>query len=409
MFRKCIAVVIGLCTAISFGFAQQQVIKNLKRIPKKPILVRSAFRPPLVRAEQLVSSTNLFEQALLSGLEEAARQQTMGGKLYAHPLVLPGSVVRQQDHFFIDYLLKHQWQWPTLTAGPQAREALAYVRRTLAISNPTAQELEAQRGMIRYRAAQKDMKQLVPAVQDYLRQRGTFPAYDHPELLDKATPQEIRLWEDFSFALAASKVPMQNNPFAQLEGLAQLEERYHVFNALRRASDTSAGIAVFAPDGSVQIPAWTLDEFKQNQLRWVQNHPFEYALAPYRAAYFGDRIPEVFGVLSHREKQALLFTTPGLPVVEKENLPTYYKEETARWVRQTGRPLSSYCTEEDSFAYWTLFDRQPSKQLFFQETPGVTIPFLSLSYDKQIEELMWTWNNLDIDPIQALPYLTGME
>ena len=155
-----------------------------------------------------------------------------------------------------------------------------------------------------------------------------------------------------------------------------------------------------------------VDEYLQKQEKlvrqeWIEHHPVEYVLAAYRANYFGDKLPDIMEVLTPAEQEAFTFSSSGLSLTDAQRIEDLRAAAIADWERQARRPATS-CLRPGGMDYTNLLT-QPSYHFQFVTNFAEVVPFLSLPYEQQVEELIWVWKTYGISPVVALPHLTGLQ
>ncbi len=425
---------LAVCVGTSVAVAQKNPGKIIKAVVKTPNLnVIESMQPPLRVPGALPSFGNVLRQNVVYSLQLAAqreeakrilapattaRQRALAAQTM--PSIHVGQDLTNKDIAYIakqtspvrHYLATHDNTWPTYLADGSNNRILRHIRNFMQVENPSASVLAIQRELIRMRASsQARSPQEVRAFVRDMLEYGIVPQQVSFLFPTDRTEEELALGEDIAFAIAASKVPVENNPW-QMEGTAILADKVATYNAMRRVSPLEEGLpATYTKNGihEPNFPTWTQAQYTQYQLEFAQEHPFEYVLAPYREKYFGTALPKIYNALSDVEKRAIMFHAPAL--AEIIPVPTlteaYYDEVLERWIKEHHREpvcrISNY-TQED-WEYILHLQRMGNYHFLFHNEMREEVPFYALRYEQQVETLVWAWKNHRIDPQAALKIL----
>ena len=419
-FRKFTAVylVLGLC--VSGAFAQKNSTKLIKSAVKKPtVRVAETVRPPLRMTESLPSLSTVLQQNLLLTLDVAAQRQaaqkmlasaTAARKraLAAQRLATPVAdlqlndkelaYVAKQTAALRRYLDTHDNTWPTYLENGSNNILLRNIHNFMEVENPTAPVLAIQREIIRMRAHSRAYQpQEILSIANDMIEYGVIPSRAYFGILNAATEEELVIGEEIAFAITAYKVPMQDNPWA-ISGMEKMADQVNTYNAMRRVSPLSEGLPVtYEKDGIHQpnFPIWTREEYAQHQLGFASEHPFEYALAPYREKEFGVMLSRIYNTLTEVEKKAILFHTPDIETTTDTQISVaWYDKAGLKWDREhTDRELRSFLSAEDKANFmkqlsWAI---QGNYKMRFNNPYGDRVSFKELPYEDQVEFLRWAW------------------
>ena len=423
---------IGLCTPL--GFAQRnagKLVKEVFQTPEVPVLeaVRPPFRSPAgLPALSAVLQNNLLATLEISAARETA-QQVLAAQTVARQHALAAQTVArlapqlnldekaqlyvtQQTAPVRQYLDTHDNTWPTYKADKSNDWILRHIRNFMEVEEASAPVAAVQQELIRMRAhSNARSPQEVRALANDMLAYGIVPQRAYLWNRQTHTEDELVLGEDIAFAVAACKVPMENNPW-QIVGMAELADQVTTYNHMRRATPLFEGLPETHEEHGIQrsnIPVLTRAEYEEKQLAFAQAHPFEYALAPYRSMYFDVVLPRVFNRLSRLEKEALLFTTPGLETATDTKISAqWYEEDGLRWdLVHPDRALRSFLNQEDTDEFIRRLSGVASKkyQFSFRAPSGENVPFKELPYENQIEFLRWAWAYHHLAPQTVLKIL----
>ena len=298
-------IILGIiCGLTSTAFAQNKtvIIKYLN--PKQDVrkMVQTMTRVPSKYAQvnELADmrKTN-FQNAVLDGidmgLERAALQAAQAKpQIPAIKLSKLGQQVslsreelqakaEHQTEFVVQYLRAHQNRWPTYVPHSEEAALLKRITNFMEVEDPSLEVLYIQQEMIRLRASSKarSPQEILSIIRDMMHYE-IVPSRAYLSEENKHTQEELELGEELAFAIAAFKVPMENNPWKFVE-MQEIVDKATTYNTLRRVDPLFEGLpAMHIEDGmhKSNFPVWTRGEFAWHQKEWVHKHPFEYALAP---------------------------------------------------------------------------------------------------------------------------------
>ncbi len=425
---------LAVCVGTSGAVAQKNPGKIIKAVVKTPTLnVIENIQPPLRVSGALPSFETVLRQNVVHSLQlatqreeakrtlapaTAARQRALAAQKMPRPRV--GQEFTNEEMAYIakqtapvrHYLDMHDNTWPTYLADGSNNRVLRHIRNFMEVEQPSAAVLAIQQELIRMRAnsqarTPQEIKTLVHDMLEY----GIVPQRVSFGFPTDQTEDELALGEDLAFAMAASKVPMENNPW-QMEGTKILADKVATYNAMRRVSPLKEGLPVtYKKDGMhlPNFPVWTQAEYATNQLFFAAEHPFEYALAPYREKYFGTKLPSIYNMLSDVEKKAIMFQTPDIQTDTDTKISIdWYEEDTLKWDREhPDRGLRSFLFKEDAARFKELLARSITTQyqIIFYGPAGEQLPFSSLPYEQQVEFLRWAWQTHRLLPQTVLNVL----
>ena len=419
LLRNCGVACVCLCVCATMSSAQKKITKVVSQVAAKP--APSLSRPPLIEAGQVTSLSKKLQQNLMQGWNLALSTQVERAilpKATGSKRLMPKAQTLQRNKFVVenmqplkDYIASHQNNWPEYGKNLEANKLVHYVFNVLEQQNPTPEILELQREIIRLRATSNarspyEVVQLVGAMIEYgfIPSRATMNAKYSGKSED-----EIALGEDLAFAIVASKVPMQANPWKKISGFDRIVDIVHTYQARSRQDMLQAGIPeTYIGAGGLRyqnIELLTQDQYLNKQYFFAVEHPFEFVLAPFWERVFGNSFYRTFNNLSNVEKEAVLFTAPKLPQavnVDSQPFSLCYENAVNWWIERNGRQPNHYAGEElEKLKQFLTSDEKQSPSFSFRTELGRQ-PFIDLSYSQQTEVLMWIWKNLHILPTQAL-------
>ena len=425
-------IILGIiCGLTSTAFAQNKtvIIKYLN--PKQDVrkMVQTMTRVPSKYAQvnELADmrKTN-FQNAVLDGidmgLERAALQAAQAKpQIPAIKLSKLGQQVslsreelqakaEHQTEFVVQYLRAHQNRWPTYVPHSEEAALLKRITNFMEVEDPSLEVLYIQQEMIRLRASSKarSPQEILSIIRDMMHYE-IVPSRAYLSEENKHTQEELELGEELAFAIAAFKVPMENNPWKFVE-MQEIVDKATTYNTLRRVDPLFEGLpAMHIEDGmhKSNFPVWTRGEFAWHQKEWVHKHPFEYALAPYWEKTFGTAFSRTYNSLSVLEKEAVMYATPGLPQVAdvtSESFVDYYDREVAQWIAANKRvPFSRVAEDKEEYLGKVLaYPEQYPMNLKFKHSKNGWVKFADLAYPQQLEVLLWIWQKYQIFPQNAL-------
>lgn len=432
-FSKSSAVLASILLLAPAAFAQNKTVIIKYVNPKQNVrkTMQSLTRVPSKYAQvnELSEMRRMnFQNAVLDGIElgiekkalqavQAQRQvaQKMSDAKLSNPLTehLPEQLqaqAEQRTEFLVQYLKAHQNVWPVYAPRSEEAYLLKRISNFMEVKNPSLDVLYIQQEIIRLRAASKarSPQEVLSIVQDMISYE-MIPSRAYLSEENKHTQEELEIGEELAFAVAACKVPMQNNPWNTLQ-MKEVADRTVTYNAMRRADPLFEGLpTMHIEDGMYQsnFPLWTRSEFAWHQLEWVHQHPFEYALAPYWEKTFGTAFYRVYNSLSTLEKEAVLFTAPGLAQVADataENFADYYDKALENWMTANNRePQSRVMLEQEEILGKKLtYPQEYEYTLKFRNGKREWVEFADLAYPQQLEVLLWIWKKYQIFPQKAL-------
>lgn len=417
----------SICLLTPGVYAQKNSGKVIKSLLTTPKVNTPAARPPLLKASKNVSVSRALRQNWMANwnlaLSAQAERQMLSSvtkkrmkMLQAHRQLAGqqqlSPYAQKQTRFLREDLEKNGHIWPSYATGSQNVYMLRRITNFMTVENPDPEVLEVQQEIIRLRAASQALspEEVLRAAQEFVS-NGVVPQQAYVWAREVYTEEELALGEEIAFAIAASKVPMENNPW-NIPGMDELADKVNTYNLMRRAIPLFEGIPEYATENGVRqpnIPILTRAEYAEKQLAFANEHPFEYALAPYRSQYFGGVLSNVFNRLSRIEKEALLFTTPGLETATDTKISAdWYDEDGLRWdLIHPDRKLRSFLNAEDTANFMERLSDVAAKnyRLSFRTPSGENVAFEELPYENQIEFLRWAWAHHRLVPQAVLPIL----
>lgn len=437
LIRKSSVAVMGIVLLAPAVFAQnktallkylspkQEVRKTLQNITRVPSKYASVNELGVVR------SIN-FQNAVLDGLELGIERQALVVAQTQARMTQQASAPKKPNvnawhqaelsdqqlqakaqkatEFVKDYLAANGNVWPVYAPHSPAINLLKRIANFMEVETPSQQVLYIQQEIIRLRAASqaRSPREVLAIVKDMMRY-GMVPNRAYMSEEASYTQEELEIGEELAFAIAAYKVPMENNPW-QIPGMQEVADKTAVYYAMRRADPLFEGLPVMYVKSGIHefnFPVWTRGEFVWHQQKWVHEHPFEYALAFYWEKKFGQALYRVYNNLSKVEKRAILFTAPGLPQVADataENFAVYYDQALEKWqAAHNHAPYSRVSLEQEEMLGKKLTYSQDYKTTFkFRNAQGQYVDFVDLAYPQQLEILLWIWQKYQIFPQKAL-------
>lgn len=436
-FTKMGATLVGIFLLAPAVFAQNKtvIIKYLNPTQNVRKTLQSMTRVPskYARVNELAQMRRMnFQNAVLDGIDMGIERQAVAiaqahhQSLQTDPAPTPNKNLQAQAqlspeqlqakaqktiHFLADYLAANANVWPVYAPHTQAANLLKRIANFMEVENPSLDVLYIQREIIRLRAAsQARSPQEVLAIVKDMMHYGMVPSRAYLSEETGHTQEELEIGEELAFAIAASKVPMEANPWKNLQ-MQEVADKTAVYHAMRRTDPLFEGLPEFyVKDGihKSNFPVWTRGEYAWHQHKWAHEHPFEYALAPYWENTFGQALYRVYSHLSDVEKQAILFTAPGLPQVADttaENFAPYYDKELENWIAAHNHaPRSRVKIEQEERLGNKLAYPQQNQGTYisFKNAQGQYVAFSDLGYPQQLEVLLWIWQKYQIFPQQAL-------
>ena len=428
LLRTSGAVISSICLFTPGLYAQKNPVKVVRPILTKPSVMQ--VRPPLLKAAQTPSVAQVLQQNLMTNWNVALAAETERQALQAvtaqraellwtqPPLPRPSPLspyAQKQTQFLRDDLERNENVWPVYAPDSQDIYLLRRITNFMEAENPTPEVLEVQQEIIRLRAASAAASpETVLKRAERMLADGFVPPRVYLWSQDKYPQEVLVLGEEIAFAVAASKVPMKDNPW-NTQGMKELADKVTTYNAMRRSTPLFEGLPETYTENGVQkpnIPVLVLAEYAAKQLEFAQDYPFEYALAPYRSAYLGVSLAHAFNEFSPIEKQAVLFTTPGLPNhTDKQISRNWYQEALALWkVTHPDRELRSFLSAKDEANFMDVLFRAgiPGhyvRMSFHNPEGGAPVSFKELPYAQQVEFLYWAWQHYKLTPQQILDTL----
>ena len=424
------SVISSICLFTPGLYAQKNSAKVVKPLLTKPTVPVTQVRPPLLKAAHTLPVAQVLQQNLMTHWNLALSAETERQALQAvtarraellrtpPPLPEPKPLspyVQKQTQFLRDDLEKNENIWPSYAYDSQAVYVLRRITNFMEVEERLPEVLEVQQEIIRLRAASRALSplQVLNSAMRMLKD-GIVPqrAYLWSQ---KIYPEELlAMGEEIAFAMAASKVPMQDNPW-QIAGMDEVADRVTTYNAMRRSTPLFEGLPETYTEKGVNkpnIPVLTRAEYAAKQLEFATQHPFEYALAPYRSAYLGASLPNAFNGLSPIEKEAVLFTTPGLPNhTDKQISRDWYEEALSLWkIIHPDQELRSFLSPKDEANFMDCLFRAgiPGhyvRMSFNNPAGGAPVSFKELPYEHQVEFLHWVWQHYKLTPQRVLETL----
>ena len=401
-----------------------KTLQNMTRVPSKYAQVNELTE---------IRQSN-FQNAVLDGINmglerqaikaaQAQRQAVRAAQKVAAPKVKEGfyhptelsheqlqANAQKATQFIADYLAANENVWPVYAPHSQENNLLKRISNFMEVENPSVEVVYIQQEIIRLRAQSqaRGPKEVLSIVQDMIAY-GLIPSRAYISEEGKYTDDEVSIGEELAFALAAYKVPMENNPW-KLEGMAEVADKASTYYAMRRADPLFEGLPhSHIQDGIHQpnFPVWTRAQFVQHQRLWVEEHPFEYALADYWEKTFGHAFYKVYNVLSPLEKEAILFSAPDLPQVADATavgFSAHYDKALERWIAEHKRaPFSRVGMDKEEYFGKVLADPATYPlTVGFQNSQRQWVDFADLHYPEQLEVLLWIWQKYQILPQKAL-------
>ena len=215
--------------------------------------------------------------------------------------------------------------------------------------------------------------------------------------------------------MAATQVPMKENPWKKVLGFNRIADIASTYYAMRRQDVFLEEIPeTYVGEGAIHypnIPLLTKQQYLMQQNRFATEHPFEFVLAPFWEKVFGRSFYRLFNQLSTVEKQALLFNAPQLPKavdLSASVFAPWYDNAVLSWMEQNNREPNSYVGvwREDQLATFLTKPQGSVASLRFNENDEMKM-FMDLTIPHQVEVLMWIWKKLNISPVSALERLTA--
>ncbi len=403
----------------------RKTLQNITRVPSKYAQVNELTE---------IRQSN-FQNAVLDGINmglerqaikaaQAQRQAAVAQEIAApklgevwHKTSLSHEQLRTQaqwqTQFIVQYLKTHQNVWPVYEPHSQEANILKRISNFMEAENPSVEVIYIQQEIIRLRAASqaRTPHEILSIVQDMIAY-GLIPSRAYISEEGKYTDDEVSIGEELAFAIAAYKVPMEKNPW-KIAGMEQIVDQVTTYYAMRRADPLFEGLPhSHIQDGIHQpnFPVWTRAQFVQHQRLWVEEHPFEYALADYWEKTFGHAFYKVYNVLSPLEKEAILFSAPNLPQVADATavgFSAHYDKALEKWIAEQKRaPFSHVGMDKEEYFGKILADPATYPlTVGFQNSQRQWVDFADLGYPEQLEVLLWIWQKYQILPQKALQVL----
>ena len=425
IYKSCV-IAVCLCVISTSVFAQKKVSKIVKPVVSNPKI--SVARPPLLKAARVPSVGQRLQQNLMQGwnlvLQTQLERKALE-KITQKKATVSAKAQQERQKYIIEklqpiktYLAVHQNNWPEYNRHPESNDLLRYIFNFIKEENPSAEVLELQREIIRLRATSNaphpyDVIQTISSLMEY---GNIVPSRATPDAQKNGkTQEEIALGEELAFAMAAAKVPMEGNPWANLPKLDRIADITNTYNAMRRQDMSSEGIPEtyegFAQIHYSNIPLLTTSEYLEEQNLFAVSHPFEYVLAPFWEQVFGRSFYGIFNGLSEQEKKAVLFTAPRLPRMIDVNSAIFlpcYSNAVKLWEEYNRREVNHYAgVEREKELVNFLTSNKPAPTDFLFRTSKGAVTFIDLSNEQQVEVLMWGWKHLQLLPSQMLERFKG--
>ncbi|MBR2082637.1 MAG: hypothetical protein IJ876_06500 [Elusimicrobiaceae bacterium] len=410
MFRGCKSCAVLVCMGM--------IVSGYAAVPKKSVIKAVTTKQPVIRVKLPVYSLPsvtaplpvcaLNTSKLLKHAEPEIERQILKGSTNPAGKQLTVMTVDARLKPLAEYLQANHYKWPAYTDNEQARYLLHRIHNFMNVEDPSADVIALQRQIIRlYQHVQAPpAEQTLRAVRFFMAVQHRVPARDYIGNDTKYSAEELALGEELAFVLEAAKVPMKDNPFAKAPEIDVITDQVHIYYTLRRVSPLFEGLPEYSQDHTANFPLWTQEEYVRQREAWIEEHPFEYELAPYRERYFGLYLPNIYNQLSKTEKTALMFRTPGVWELDEHFTMhhTWYQHAVNRWwYEQGGHKPSSHCQNETALISILKYGRIPRQApMLFTNQFGEAISFLSLSYEEQVEVLIWAWLELGLEPRQVL-------
>lgn len=416
MFSKKVVLVVGaVCVCCLPSFSQKGIEKIVQAGTKPAVKISDLAFPPSRMAGHLQQATaKRFQAALMQNgsavqvLERAAARSLLSPRQFQTALMQNWQLQTQgrqrapankqarlsaqrNTRFLRDYLQTHQNSWPVYAQSAQDNRVLRHVMGLMSAQENTPEILATKQEIIHLRAASNSRtpQELFSIIRDMMAY-GIVPSRVHVDAMQRYTEDELALGEDLAFALLAYQVPMKNNPW-NLPGVAHLADQVNTYNLMRRANPLFESLPELYEENGMHkdnIPLLTQQEYASRQLAFATEHPFEYALAPYRSASFGLALPKVFNQLSRLEKEAILFTAPGLETNTGKQMATTWYDKAVQ--KQNSGPRSFLEPENEVNFKQRLTGNY---RILFRSLSGEEVAFQDLPYQSQVEFLQWAWQN----------------
>ena len=355
---KSSAALICLGVLSPVAFAQKNVVKVAKTVAAKPAVVQT--RPPLLNAGRVPSVSLQLQQSFMKNWDLALEENLERNvALQNHKeMSIPTVSLKQRNQYVAEkiqpvkgFLATHQNNWPEYGKSKQDNDMLRYIFNFMEVKDPTPQVVELQREIIRLRAQSNahspyEIASIVGSMMEY----GIVPPRAKVGNAEEtADIQVTALAEDLAFAMAATQVPMKENPWKKVLGFNRIADIASTYYAMRRQDVFLEEIPeTYVGEGAIHypnIPLLTKQQYLMQQNRFATEHPFEFVLAPFWEKVFGRSFYRLFNQLSTVEKQALLFNAPQLPKAVDLSASVFapcYDNAVLSWMEQNNREPNSY-------------------------------------------------------------------
>ncbi len=416
-----------VCTLCSTGFSQKNPKKIVELFTKTPSVTMREMVPfPARMLGNLPSANQVFQQSIVAGLERVSAQEALAPATVARRRALATQTVElaadikpkldekkvayvyTQTEPIRRYLDTHDNTWPQYQKQDSHNRVLRQIRNFMEVENPSPEVLAIEREIIRMRQhSRARTPQEVRTIVDEMMAYRMVPSRAYAGFTPLATEEELALGEDLAFAIAAYRVPMENNPW-QIEGMAQLIDKATTYYAMRRVSPMFEGLPTLHEEEGIyrdNFFVWTRGEFTWRKQEWVHQHPFEYDLAVYREKEFGPQLAQIYNNLCEAEKKAIMFHAPDLPTqVDEQIAAEWYDKACLPWAQ---RELRSFLPSQDAAGFEARLSwaANSSYRILFVEEDGNKVLFKDLPYEEQLEVLRWAWQTYRLSPRDVLKVL----